>query len=109
MVNTVIKHIHYIIFIIGFTYLFLTAVFQQGFFFFFLMARVATSGLIIVQHQLPAGNCSFRCPTMTKLFLCSLLRTEKTISNRVVPRILNFSWGNSSLSWQYCGVQLFVA
>lgn len=50
-------YIHYIIFIIGFTYLFLTAVFQQGFLFF--VDKVATSGLII-QHQLPAGNCSFR-------------------------------------------------
>lgn len=98
--------IHYIIFIIGFTCLFLTAAFQQDFFFFF-MDKVVTSGLIIVQHQLPAGNCSFRCPTMAKLFLCSRLRTEKALSNRAVPRILNSRWGNSSLSWQsaHCGVK----
>lgn len=49
---------------------------------------MATSGLIIVQHQLPAGNCFFRYYTMAKLFLYSRLRTEKALSNAAVPMLL---------------------
>lgn len=106
MLNVVIKHVFIILYYHRFYLLVFNCCISVRFF-FFLMDEVVTSSLIIVQHQLPAGNCSFRCPTMAKLFLCSRLGTERHFPNRAVPRILNSRWGNSSLSWQsaHCGVK----
>lgn len=68
---------------------------------------MAPSGLIIVQHQLPAGNCSFRYYTMAKFFLYGRLRTEKALSSAAVPSILGSRNSLLSLQSAFCGVKLF--
>lgn len=94
MLNIVIKHVFIILYYHRFYLLVFNCCISARFlFFFFLMDKVVTSSLIIVQHQLPAGNCSFRCPTMAKLFLCSRLGTEKALSQPCCSQNSEFQMG----------------